>query len=293
MDVHPLVEGVVGAYLQAVDAEAPGLVEGLYLTGSVALGEFRPHTSDIDFVAVTAHRPDAAALAALGRAHHRLRRRWPKPCFDGLYVTWDELAHNPAAAGRRPYSYNGRFRARGGRPGDPVIWHTVAHHGVPCRGPKPTGLNMWTDPDGLARWTLTNFNTYWRPLLDRSSRFSHPQSLIAVTSWGAAWIVLGVSRLHYTLATGEIGSKEAAGRYALQTFPERWHRVLNEALRIRRADRARPDVASAFAEIAADLQIGGPSADGRSLYRTPLGRRRDALAFGEMVITDAVVSQLG
>jgi len=65
MPVHPLVEGVVHAYLRAIDAEAPGLVEGLYLTGSVSLGDFRAHTSDIDFVAVTANSPDAAAIAAL------------------------------------------------------------------------------------------------------------------------------------------------------------------------------------------------------------------------------------
>lgn len=48
------VSDVVDTYLRVVDEEAPGLVEGLYLVGSVALGEFRPHTSDVDFVAVTA-----------------------------------------------------------------------------------------------------------------------------------------------------------------------------------------------------------------------------------------------
>jgi hypothetical protein len=99
------------------------------------------------------------------------------------------------------------------------------------------------------------------------------------------WIVLGVSRLHYTLATGEICSKEAAGLYARQTFLERWHRVVDESLRIRRADRARPDAASACAEFAADLRIR--SAGDLSLYRTPIDRRRDAISFGEMVITDA------
>ncbi len=42
MPLHALVEDVVGAYLEAVDAQAAGLIEGLYLIGSVALGEFRP-----------------------------------------------------------------------------------------------------------------------------------------------------------------------------------------------------------------------------------------------------------
>ena len=85
--MHPLVQSVVDVYLSAVDAEAPDLVEGLYLTGSTALGDFRPRTSDIDFVAATANRCDASAVAALRRAHGRLRKRWPRPYFDGLYVT--------------------------------------------------------------------------------------------------------------------------------------------------------------------------------------------------------------
>jgi len=115
MRLHDRVRGVVDAYLEAIDDEAPGLVEGLYLTGSAALGEFRPHTSDIDFLAVTSNQPDAAAVAALGRAHTRLRNRCPRPFFDGRYVTWDELARDPRQAGSGPYSCEGRFPSTGAR----------------------------------------------------------------------------------------------------------------------------------------------------------------------------------
>jgi hypothetical protein len=83
-----------------------------------------------------------------------------------------------------------------------------------------------------------------------------------------------------------IGSKEEAGEYGLRTVPERWHRALNEALRIRRTDRARADMISALSEIACDLRIRQVP-EGGSLYRTPVGRRRDVLAFGEMVIDEA------
>jgi len=162
----------------------------------------------------------------------------------------------------------------------------MASHGLRCRGPLPEDLAIWTDSAALATWTLDNFNGYWRPLLRRARRFPDPWCFTAFTSYGAVWLVLGVCRLHYTLATGKIGSKEEAGRYGMQAFPERWHLALNEVLRIRRADRARPDVPSALSEIIDDLRIR-KAADGGSLYRTPAARRRDVLAFADMVLADA------
>jgi hypothetical protein len=284
--VHDRVQRVVDTYLEAVDAEATGLVEGLYLTASAALEEFRPRTSDIDFVAVTSSPPDAAAVAALGRAHSRLRCDCSRPFFDGRYVTWDDLEHDPRHASHGPYSREGRFHALGGGDCNPATWHTLASHGVRCRGPETANVAIWTDPAALASWTMNNFDGYWQPLLRRARRFPDPWSLIGFTSYGAVWVVLGVCRLHYTLATGRIASKEQAGRYGLHTFPAQWHRALNEALRIRRADRARPDVASAAGEIIDDLRLRR-APDGGSLYRTALARRRDVLAFGDMVIADA------
>ncbi|HKG90549.1 MAG TPA: aminoglycoside adenylyltransferase domain-containing protein [Gemmatimonadaceae bacterium] len=282
--MHPVAASVVAAYLDAVDAEAPGLVEGLYLTGSAALGDFRPRTSDVDFVAVTARPLDDGALAALARAHARLRARHPRPFFDGLYATWADLAGDPALR-RGPHSQEGRFHPESRGPGDPVTWHTVARYGVACRGPAPTDIAVSADPAALAAWTLDNLDRYWGRLLRGASRLSDRWGLGALAPYGAVWIVLGVARLHYTLATGALCSKTAAGEYALRAFPEaRWQRVVAECLRIRRADRAGPGVSGALRASAADLL---DLASARSLYRSPLARRRDVLAFGAMVTEDA------
>jgi hypothetical protein len=96
--------------------------------------------------------------------------------------------------------------------------------------------------------------------------------------------VLGVSRLHYTLATGDISSKADAGRYALHAFPDKWHRIVNESRRIRRADYARPDFSNVLAEVNDFIRVRRE--DG-SLYATPLARRGDVLAIGDTVMTDA------
>ncbi|MFB4281437.1 aminoglycoside adenylyltransferase domain-containing protein [Nonomuraea sp. MTCD27] len=273
MTPHPKIDAIVDTYLTLADAEAPGLVEGLYLEGSAALGDYRPGTSDVDFVAVTAEPPPAGVL-------ERIHTRLGVHPFDGVYLTWDDLGHDPAELGERPQAHAGRLNRRGQV--NPVTWHTLACHGLTCRGPKPEELKIWNDPGALATWTDGNLDGYWRRLVTRAS---HPSSLWWLTclgGYGVVWVVTGVARLHYTLATGDITSKTGAGRYALEVFPDRWHRVVNEALRLREEDAALPTLASAVSGLGD--HFGTPR---RSLYGSPFERRRDVLDFAGQAITAA------
>ncbi|MDQ2880922.1 MAG: hypothetical protein M3Y48_06590 [Actinomycetota bacterium] len=108
MALHPRVDDVVRTHLDEIDAHAPGLLEGLYLTGSVAMGDFQPgralsrrgpsgaSASDIDFVAVTSRPLTKLDVTAVNRAHAQLaRNRW-RASFDGLYLTWSDLPRDPA-----------------------------------------------------------------------------------------------------------------------------------------------------------------------------------------------------
>jgi hypothetical protein len=191
-----------------------------------------------------------------------LRAAIRRPLLDGWYVTWDGLTRDPATVRTSASCHEGRFRVNGAI-ADPVTWQTLARYGVVSRGPQPSDLNVYTDQDRLAAWTDANLDAYWRPLLARGKRMSTRQGWFTLTSYAAVWCVTGVSRLHYTLATGDIISKLGAGRYALDAFDERWRRVIGEALRLRQGARR------------------------RSAYRTPARRRRDVLDFTETVIADA------
>ncbi|MER5355826.1 nucleotidyltransferase domain-containing protein [Kitasatospora sp. NPDC002551] len=263
MTVHPLVHEIADAYLSLVDAAAPGLVEGLYVVGSTALGDFHPARSDIDFVAVTADPVTGEQLAGLERAHARLAVRYPRPAFDGPYLTWHELAGSPAQAAPGPHVFGGTLRRRVRSDRTPVLWHTLARQGVTLCGPRAQELMIDTDPRELAAWTVGNLEEYWRPWWRRSSRLVSGPGLACLNGRGPAWGVLGVSRLHYTLATGRIASKRGAGEYARVVFDERWRRIVDECLRVREDGRQ------------------------RSLYPNPFVRRADALAFMDMAIESA------
>ncbi|MEO3809200.1 aminoglycoside adenylyltransferase domain-containing protein [Sphaerisporangium sp. B11E5] len=260
--LDPLVADTVGAYLEDVDAQAPGLVEGLYLVGSVALGDFRPRVSDVDFVAVTSVRLDDPALATLAGVHERLKRRRRRPYFDGGYITWDDLAGAPASSGPGASVHEHRFRSTHGG-SDPVTWHTLAHHGIALRGPEPGDVKVRADREELVAWTDANLDDYWRRLLERASRLHRRWGMAMLVPYSVVWVVTGISRMHHTIATGRIISKTGATAHAIEAFPERWHRVVAEAARVRRGE------------------------PGRSLYRSPLSRRRDVLAFGDMAINEA------
>ena len=144
--------------------------------------------------------------------------------------------------------------------GHPVLWHELAQHGTAVRGPHRDELTIWTDRDRLVEWVRGNLDGYWRRWHARSAAATSLAGLVSLTHWGPTWGVLGVARLHYTISTGRICSKTAGGRHAMDTFDQRWHRIVDECLRIRTARAGRPR------------------------YGDPVRRRRDALAFVGMVI---------
>jgi hypothetical protein len=255
------VDRVVTRYLALVDAAAPGLVEGLYLVGSVALGDFHPRTSDVDFIAVSSAPVNDGSRQALASVHAIVAAEAGRPAFDGIYVTFDELKRSPAnTAG--PVHHDGRLTVGpGGR--SPVEWATLAWHGVVARGPDPTELAVRADAAELTAWTLENLGQYWTRWITQSKDPATPTAMAMLTDWGVAWGVLGVSRQHYTVATGQITSKTGAGRYALGRFPARWHGVIEEAL------HCRPEPVS----------VPAPG-------RAPWQRRRQAVAFMEAAAED-------
>ena len=223
------VQQVTGMFLSLVDDAAPGLVEGLYLHGSLGFGEWYAGRSDIDFVAVLAERPDATRVDLLRDVHARLAETFPRPAYDGLHLTWDDLAGSPYDCPDLPCTQGGYFHDEARLDLHPVTWHELAHHGVTVRGPEPARFAIWTDQRALREYTHANLEGYWAQEVDALRRF--PEE--AAKPEQVAWQVLGTARLHHLLATDALTSKSGAGRYAFTAFDDRWRDIITEAMAVR------------------------------------------------------------
>ena len=265
--IFPEARAVLDALLGALDASSPGLITDAYITGSIALGDGRPGQSDLDVVLVRDETADnAATMAALLPAMQALRGSHPKPMVDGLVLSRSDLAAGPARLiGPRPYLIDGKANlGEESSSRNPVTWRTLAQCGITWRGMPLPELPLWQDDAALRSWVRGNLESYWRPWHASSDRPLSRMGIVSLHPWFSEWGVLGVTRLHYTLATGMITSKYGAGCYALERFPARWHRILHEALRYRERRR-----------------------DGAMYRGNVLARRRDAREYVAMVIDDA------
>ena len=77
-------------YLRPVDAVAPRLIDGFYIVGSLALGDYQEQQSDVDFVALTTAELSCDQIGVLRSVHATLSAHGRH--FDGVYLTWGDLA---------------------------------------------------------------------------------------------------------------------------------------------------------------------------------------------------------
>lgn len=221
-------------YLAAMDARHPGLLVGLYLVGSIALDDFQPERSDIDFVAVTT-RP--VGLDEVAPIHAALAATHPHPFFDGLYVTADELRAVPDGTTQGVAVIEGLPVADSHAERHAVTWLTLARYGIARHGPRPADLGIAVDIAAAQAYSRLNLTRYWRPWIAPHRRLLSRGGAHGLTAGVVVWSVLGVSRLHAMVATGSVVSKTAAGVYARDLFP-RHRAIVDCALALRGGERA-------------------------------------------------------
>jgi len=258
-----IVEGevrrAIDQYFGQVDSTLPGLVEGFYLVGSLALHDYIAGISDIDFVAVSSRELSESELQTLTGIHRRLAKTIACPQFDGIYATWAVLSSSSRNA-RVHHWLDGTMQRESKYAANPVTWATLRRYPLAIRG--SSNPEVFDSDLELRDWCKANVQSYWTNWV-RSSRKLGVHFIASFTWQAACWGVLGVVRLHATIKTGRIISKTQACEYGCEVFPREWQDILRLALHVR--------------------QRIAPKKTG-----SVLERRAKTLRFMEYVIADAI-----
>lgn len=238
--MHELAERNARRFLTFADRVFGDRLVGFYVVGSAALGGFLPDRSDLDFVAVIEPTAEGdcrrARLAQIGSgartgvpAFLRGRTAGPGSC-NGVYIAQDQL-RRPVTQITPIASHHGiSFDCGSAFDVNPVVWKTFAEHGIAMRGPRPADLGLDPEPHRLRQWNLDNLNGYWQSCATAALNGRPPLKPWMPARWATSWTVLGPVRLHHTIATGDVISKQQAGEYALDVFDSEWHPIIEEAI---------------------------------------------------------------
>jgi hypothetical protein len=219
------VNAALGYFLEHAQAILRERFRGMYLDGSLVLGDFDPQRSDIDFVVVTdADLPDDV-FAALQAMHDRFMAGdspWAVE-IEASYIPQDALRRHHPTRARHP-----RIERGGGRlvmeehAADWIVHrYVLREHGVALAGPHPRTLIDPVGPHDLRRAMVDLMRVWWAPMGPDSAHLRYRGY--------QTYAVLTMCRMLYTLETSRVISKPAAARWARQALDSQWTSLIDRA----------------------------------------------------------------
>lgn len=219
----PDVNAVLDALLSDAQHVLGDRLTGLYLHGSLAIGDFYPDRSDIDFVAVTEDDLPDELLSALTAMHARIAAgsKWGGE-LEGSYIPRDALRRYDPGRARHPHIERGGGLRVEQHDTDWVIQrHILRELGVSLLGPPPQTLIDPIQPDELRQAVSALLQGWWASVLHHSNLLPSPGY--------QDYAVLTMCRALYTLQHGTVVSKPVAARWAQAALGERWAGLIESA----------------------------------------------------------------
>jgi Domain of unknown function (DUF4111)/Nucleotidyltransferase domain len=201
---------------------------GMYLYGSLALGNFDSRTSDIDCIVVTDSQLSEGLVTDLDRMHAHFNASgspWSSR-IEAAYIPRNALRADAPTTARYPQIETGRrLMMEPLESGWALQVYTLREHGIVIAGPDPQTLMSPVDRNDIRKasaahavvWaTQAHGDPDW---LDWVRHREHQ-----------AFVVLTLCRMLYSLSSGRVASKPQAARWMVQTTGTRWAALIQAAL---------------------------------------------------------------
>jgi hypothetical protein len=220
-EVDRAVERLLDGVVRAIGDD----LVGLYLNGSLGLGDFDPASSDVDVLVVTAGPLPGPAVERLRRLHGALHAEggWAAR-LEVVYLPLATLRRfDPEDAERYPIGASDREFALGRQGPTWVLDRWVAReHGLVVVGPDPRELIDPIGPDQLRAAVRASLAGHWA-LEGADVAWLRPRNY-------QAFAVLSMCRDLYALEHGTLVSKPVAAAWASRRLGPPWPTQVERAL---------------------------------------------------------------
>lgn len=221
------VNFVLNEFLARIQTLLRKHFEGMYLVGSLALGDFDPLNSDIDFIVVTGTEIGDDLFDGLKDIHAQFAAStspWAER-IEAIYIPHSALSRSIPGASPYPQIEKGTQLFKAPLESGWVFQCiSIRDRGVAIAGPEPHTLVGPISPDVLYSASANIVGTWieqaendptWLPWVRQRSAQS--------------FVVLTLCRLLYSMATGAVISKPRAADWAGKQLGERWARLIENA----------------------------------------------------------------
>lgn len=196
---------------------------GLYLHGSIAMGEFNPKSSDIDFMALLKSDVNEEELIKLDLCHQKLCKKykvWGSK-LEGSYLMMDKIYERHPPSSKRPYINGGSLERMHHGPEWTFEKYTLAKEGIALLDDVLDRKALMTSLLDLKEAGRSLLKDWWQPLMEKSDELSDEYLVYGV---------LTMCRIKHTMDLGVVASKVESAHYVLKQVTNTYEDLILEAL---------------------------------------------------------------
>src|SRR5215472_2148534 len=244
---YPAINAVLTEWAEGLERLLGKKIVGLYLSGSLAYGDFVPDRSDIDLQAVVRRPLTKDELRSVEQLHKEIESIRPEWAgrIECSYVPLELMPELMPPRTPRPWWGFGTFYAEAPAGNEWIINHyLLSKHGIALAGPGFNELVPAIDIHRVRQASARDLFQEWLPKIDDGGWLSN--------SHYQSYLVLNLCRILHTVIDGQPGSKKVAGAWAKATYPQ-WKGLIEEADRWTYGDKMKRQAdAAAFLRFTVD-----------------------------------------